>query len=156
MRKSLNVLLLGVALTGIVNAQDDSSEWRRVTQIDINRRVEVRTVAEPSQKIRGRLLSTSDDSVSLLEKSGVQRTFMRDEIERLRLRRKDTAPIAGAVAGGALAALGTAFNNSIKKPSGGEKAAGVVVMVAVGWLIGKGVQRGKWRTIYEAPLVPRS
>ena len=153
MRKSLNVLLLGVALTGIVNAQDDSSEWRRVTQIDINRRVEVRTVAEPSQKIRGRLLSTSDDSVSLLEKSGVQRTFMRDEIERLRLRRKDTAPIAGAVAGGALGALGAGIGGG---GGSGENAAGVVVMVAVGWLIGKGVQRGKWRTIYEAPLVPRS
>ena len=113
--------------------------------------MEVRTVAEPSQKIRGRLLSTSDDSVFLLEKSVAQRTFMRDEIERLRLRRKDTAPIAGAVAGGTWAALVAGISDGA---SGGEKVAAVAVHAVMGWLIGKGVQRGKWRTVYEAPAGP--
>ena len=151
MRNPFIMLLLGVAFTGIVKAQDDSSEWRRVTQIGINRRVEVRTLAEPSQNIRGRLLSTSDDSVSLLEKSGLPRTFMRDEIERLRLRRKDTAPIIGTAVGAGWASLVVGFSDG---GSGRERAASVAGFAAVGWLIGKGVQRGKWRTVYQALAGP--
>lgn len=148
MRNPVNILLLGVVLTGVLNAQDRSGEWRRVTQIDINRRVEVTTVAEPNRKFRGRLLSRTDDSVSLFDKSRVQRTFTRDEMERLRLRRKDTAPVVGTVVGAGWGALLVGFSDG---GGSGEKAATVAGFAVAGWLIGKGIQRGKWRTVYEAP-----
>lgn len=113
-------------------------------------RVQVEIKLNPSEKFRGELRSATSADVTLVDKSGAVRVYQRMDITRLRMRRSDVAPIAGAIAGAAWGGLAGAISDG----GGAEKAAFVAVAVAlvggIGWLVGKAIQKGAWKTIYEA------
>lgn len=115
--------------------------WNAVSSTPLGRRVEVKLSADPDARIRGLLLSVDSESITLLDKSGVERTYRASEIESVRLRKTDRAPIIGVVVGGALGAIGSGTLEN--------GWAMIPLMGGVGWLLGRGIQGGNWETVYE-------
>lgn len=137
------LILLGAG--GFAQAQT-GADWDRVLELEPERRIEVRTSEGAGTKIRGTLRAVTTDGVTLVDETGAERVYPRSEIVLVRLRRSDTAPVAGAAAGAAWGGLVAGISDS----SGGSKAAAIATVAAVGWLIGKAIQRGNWKTVYEA------
>lgn len=121
-------------------------DWGRVLALDPGRRIEVRTSERAGTKIRGTLRAATADGVTLVDQAGAEHVYPRSEIVLVRLRRSNTAPVVGAVSGAAYGGLIALISDG----SGGQKAVAVAIVVGCGWLIGKGIQRGNWKTVYEA------
>jgi hypothetical protein len=142
-------LLLSTATAPSLNAQS-SDDWAQVMRVPSGTRVQVGTTLNPSEKFRGELRSATPSDVTVVDESGAVRVYQRVDIARLRVRRSHVAPIAGAIAGAAWGGLAGAISDG----GGAEKAAFVAVAVAlvggIGWLVGKAIQKGAWKTIYEA------
>lgn len=142
--------LIGLFVAVSASLAGQSGDWLAVQGLQTGQRIEIRTTADPGRKIRGALRSTTTDRVVLVDKSGAERSYARPQIARVRLRRSDTAPIAGAVAGAAWGGLVAGISDG----SAGQRIASIPIVASVGWLIGKGIQKGNWRTIYKAGAVP--
>lgn len=136
-----------ISLSGGAFAQAQTGgDWGRVLELEPGRRIEVRTSERAGTKIRGTLRAATADGVTLLDQAGAEQVYPRSEIVLVRLRRSNTAPVVGAAAGAVWGGLVA----SISYGSGGQKAVAVAIVAGVGWLIGKGIQRGNWKTVYEA------
>jgi uncharacterized protein YcfJ len=136
--------LIFLGAGGLAQAQT-GADWDRVLELEPGRRIEVRTSEGTGTKLRGTLRAVTANGVTLADQSGAERVYRRSEIVSVRLRRSDTAPVAGAVAGAAWGGLVAGISDG----GGGQKAAAVAIVVGAGWLIGKGIQRGNWKIVYE-------
>jgi hypothetical protein len=122
------------------------ADWSRVVALRSGKRIELRTASDLNGKLRARLRSATQEEITVLADSGVERTFARGEIRVVLIRRSNIAPIAGAVTVGVFAA-GALWGSD--GGSHGERVLGTAGGVGVGWLIGKAIQRGNWKTVYK-------
>lgn len=147
-KRCLAVFLAAILLTAtapFLKAQSPD-DWAEVMRIPSGTRIQAETKTNPGEKVKGELRSATTGDLTLVDESGAVRVYQRMDIAKIRVRRSDVAPIAGGAVGAAWGGLVAGISDG----GGGQKAAAVVTVAAVGWLIGKGIQKGNWKTIYEA------
>jgi hypothetical protein len=136
--RDLSLAVLLFVVPGLWGQTAD--DWLQVQTMRAGRRIEVRLVAAPDEKLRGRLVSATSDALTWVDEAGLEKTHAKAEISLVRMRKNDRAPIVGAAAGIAVGALAS----GTLEPSW----AGVPVFGGAWYLIGRGIQGSNWKTVY--------
>ena len=140
--------LLRVSVLSAVALCAQSGDWAQVQALAPGAQVEVKRFSD-GRLLRGEVESVSGDALVVLSRDQTV-SLDRGDLRRLRLRskgRSDSGRIAGAVALGGLGILSAGVSDG----SAGGKAAGVGILVGLGYLIGWAFDAPERVTIYEAP-----
>ena len=101
-------------------------------------------------RVRGRLVSVDSNGLILRRGNGRDEPVRRQDVRRIRLRPKGSAPVWGVLAGAALGGSSAAVSDgSGPNGSGGGRVGVAALTTGLGWLIGTAVKTSKTITIYE-------
>ena len=134
----LKALLIVAAVSGVVHAESNETDWSNVTSLKSGTKVEVRT---NSKRITGAVEAATPDTLTLRTKHG-ETKMTRSEVERVSTvsaSRRKRALVAGAIGGPAAGAAVTVASHDPLHLANGPVAdapGGSEIGAAVGTLTG--------------------
>lgn len=143
--------VVAIALLGssLLQAQPTGrlKDWGNIAKVSPGLRVRI-MFKDTSEKVKGRLISSDDDGVSVKLSDGTSRTIAKGSIRQFQASSKarQLAPFIGGVAGAA--ALGV----TASRPRFDLVTSAVLLCAAAGAAIGFGIGMGfRYSIVYEAP-----